>query len=68
MATNLDVDATLLERAKKLGGHRTKRAAVTAALEAYVARFERRKVKALFGTVDYDADYHHKALRGRSTE
>lgn len=67
VATNLALDDALIERAKDMGGHRTKRAAVTAALEEYVGRRERLKLLDLFGTIDYDDDYDYKAERSRST-
>jgi len=38
MPTNLAIDDQLLEEALKLGGHRTKKATVTEALEEYVRR------------------------------
>ena len=36
MPTNLALDDKLIERARRIGRHRTKKAAVTAALEEYV--------------------------------
>ncbi len=63
MATNLALDDQLIEKAKQLGGHRTKRAAVTEALAEYVARRKRRKVRELFGKLDWDPDYDYKAER-----
>ena len=38
MATNLDLDPQLLDRAFRLSGERTKKATVTRAIEEYVAR------------------------------
>lgn len=38
MASNLNLDPELLERALKVSGERTKKAAVTKALEEFVAR------------------------------
>jgi Arc/MetJ family transcription regulator len=35
MATNLAISDELIEQAKRLGDHKTKKAAVTAALEEY---------------------------------
>ena len=63
MATNLALDDRLIEAAKAAGGHRTKKAAVTAALEEYVRHRERLKLIELFGTVDFDPDYDYKAAR-----
>jgi Arc/MetJ family transcription regulator len=39
--THIDIDDDALETAKRLGGHRTKTAAVAAALEAYNKRLAR---------------------------
>ena len=36
MATNLQIDDGLIQKAVSLGGHRTKRSAVTRALQDYV--------------------------------
>ena len=60
-----DFDDDLVNQAKKLGGHRTKREAVNQALREYVARRRRRGLLDLFGTVDWDPDYDHKAGRSR---
>ena len=38
MATNLDLDVNLVDEAKKLGGHRTKREAVNEALREYTGK------------------------------
>jgi post-segregation antitoxin (ccd killing protein) len=38
MATNLSLDPDLLERALKVSGEKTKKAAVTKALEEFIAR------------------------------
>jgi Arc/MetJ family transcription regulator len=63
MATNLQVDDKLITRAVKLGGHRTKKAAVTKALIDYVHHLEQEKVLSLFGSVDYDPAYNYKKQR-----
>jgi len=65
MATNFRIDDRLLDRAQKLGGHRTKRATVKAALEEYVRRREQMRITELFGTIDYDASYSYKSTRKR---
>lgn len=66
MATNLAIDPELLERALEASGERTKKAAVTRALEEFIARREQAKVLDLFGTVEMDEDYDYKAERSRS--
>ena len=60
----MDIEPDLLEEAMKLGGHRTKRAAVTEALREYVERRNQLRILELFGTVEYDEDYDYKAQRG----
>jgi Arc/MetJ family transcription regulator len=63
MATNLDLDDKLIRKAVKLGGHSTKRAAVTKALVEYVQHLEQLRVTELFGTVDIDPAYNYKTQR-----
>ena len=66
MATNLAIDDSLIEKARVLGGHRTKKAAVVKALEQYIAHERQAKVIALFGTVDFDPSYDYKRERTRN--
>ncbi len=63
MATNLALNDSLIEEARTLGGHKTKKDAVNAALAEYVERRKQLKVTKLFGKIDYDSDYDYKALR-----
>ena len=63
LATNLQLDDRLIERAVKLGKHKTKRAAVTQALKDYIEHLEQQKLLALFGNVDYDLEYDYKKQR-----
>jgi hypothetical protein len=65
MATNLALDNSLIEEARRVGGHRTKKAAVTAALEEYVQRRKQLRIVDLFGTIDFDPRYDYKAERER---
>ena len=65
MATNLQIDDSLITRAVKLGGHRTKKAAVTRALTEYVDHLEQKNILSLFGTVDYEPAYNYKKQRAR---
>ena len=55
MATNLDLDPGLVERALALSGAPTKKAAVTAALQEFIARREQRKLLELFGRTSSSA-------------
>jgi len=65
MATNLALDDKLIEQARRLGRHPTKRAAVNSALAEYVARRKRRRILDLFGKVRWDARYAYKEERRR---
>ena len=65
MATNLAIDPDLLDRAVEVGGERTKKAAVTRALQEFIARREQRRVAALFGKLEWDDLYNYKAERSR---
>ena len=65
MATNLDLDPELLDRAFALSGEKTKKAAVTKALEEFIARRDRRQILEIAGTLDWDPDYDIKAERER---
>ena len=65
MATNLALDQELLERAFKVSGEATKKATVTRALQEFIARREQRRVAELFGKLEWDASFDHKAERSR---
>ena len=65
MATNLHIDDSLIAKAVELGGHRTKKAAVTKALTEYIEHLEQLKMLDLFGTIDYDPDYDYKEQRAQ---
>ncbi len=55
MTTKLAIDDALIEEARKIGAHKTKREAVTAALDEYVRLRKQRKILDLFGTIDFDS-------------
>ena len=65
MATNLSIDPELIERALELSGERTKKAAVTKALQEFIARRRQKRVLELFGKLEWDAGYDYKAERQR---
>ena len=66
MASNLALDPKLLERALKVSGELTKKAAVTKALEEFIARRSQKKLLDLMGSLEWDDSYNHKAERSRS--
>ena len=65
MATNLAMDPDLLDRAVEVSGERTKKAAVTKALQEFIARREQRRVAELFGKLEWDDSFNYKAARSR---
>ena len=65
MPTNLAIDDRLIEEARQVGHHGTKKEAVTAALDEYIRRRKQTQIPDLFGTIDYDEDYDYKANRRR---
>lgn len=66
MPTNLAIDDRLLEEAQKIGGHRTKKATVTEALEEYIQRRKQSRILGLFGTVEFDPAYDYKKQRRKA--
>ena len=63
MPTNLAINDDLLEQAKVVGRHKTKKAAVTEALEEYIQRRKQTEVIKVFGLIDYDESYDYKKQR-----
>jgi hypothetical protein len=52
----------LIEAAKRIGSHKTRKAAVTAVLNEYIRRRQQKIIRP-FGTIDFDPDYDYKAGR-----
>lgn len=65
MSTNLALDPELLDLALAVSGEKTKKAAVTKALREFIARRQQRRLVELFGSLDWDPDFDHKAERSR---
>lgn len=65
MPTNLAIDDELLEEALRVGGHRTKKATVTEALQEYIQRRKQAEILTLFGQIEYDPEYDYKKQRSR---
>jgi Arc/MetJ family transcription regulator len=66
MATNLSIDPDLIERALEVSGERTKRAAVTKALQEFIARRKQKHLLELMGKLEWDQSYDYKSERSRS--
>ena len=65
MATNLSLDPDLVERALRVSGERTKKAAVTRALEEFIARRKQKRLIELMGKLEWDDSFDVKAERSR---
>jgi len=63
MATNLAIDDRLIEEAKLVGKHRTKKGAVTEALIEYIQRRKQSEILQIFHSIEYDQDYDYKKQR-----
>ena len=66
MATNLSLDPDLIDRAVQVSGERTKKAAVTRALQEFIARRQQKRLIELMGRLDWDESFDYKAERSRS--
>ena len=65
MATNLSIDPGLIERALEVSGERTKKAAVTKALQEFIARRRQKGLLDLMGKLEWDSSYDYKTERTR---
>jgi len=65
VATNLAINDALLEKALELGGFRSKKDTVNAALEEFIRRRKVEDIISLFGRIEMEADYDYKAMRSR---
>lgn len=65
MATNLSIDPRLIERALEVSGERTKKAAVTKALQEFIARRRQKRLLDLMGKLEWDVTFDYRAERTR---
>jgi Arc/MetJ family transcription regulator len=63
MATNLDIDDKLIDEARRIGNYRTKKEAVTAALDEFVRRRRQLEILDHFGTIDFDPEFDYRKMR-----
>ena len=66
MATNLAIDPDLIDRALTISGERTKKAAVTKALQEFIARRKQKRVLELMGKLEWDESFDYKKERARN--
>jgi Arc/MetJ family transcription regulator len=65
MATNLSIDPELIDQALQLSGERTKKAAVTKALQEFIARRRQKRLLDLMGKLEWDTSCNYKTERAR---
>jgi len=66
MPTNLAIDDKLIEDARRIGKHPTKKQAVNEALREYIQRRKQLEILTLFHAVDYAPDHDYKKQRKRA--
>ena len=65
MATNLALDPDLVERALRVSGEKTKKAAVSRALEEFITRRSQKRLVDLMAKLEWDPSFDYKAERSR---
>jgi len=65
MATNLAINEDLLDKALELGGYKSKKDTVNAALEEFIRRRNAKELINLFGKIEYDDSHDYKKMRTR---
>jgi hypothetical protein len=63
MATNLNIDTTLLQEAYKIGKFKSKRETVNIALKEYIQRKKQKNIIKYFNSIDLDPSFDYKAAR-----
>lgn len=63
MPTNLAIDDRLIDEARRIGNHATKKQAVTAALDEYIRWRKQLRILDHFGTIEFNPKYDYKMLR-----
>ena len=65
MVINLFLDPDLIDRALEVSGERTKKEAVTRALEEFIARRGQKRLIELMGKLEWDTSFDYKTKRSR---
>ena len=65
MPTNLAIDDNLLNKAVRISASKTKKEAVTLALEEFIERREQRKILKSLGSVEFRKGWDYKKERRR---
>jgi hypothetical protein len=65
VATNLDISPKLIEEARRVGKHKSKKDAVTEALKEYIQSRRQMRILELAGQIDFDPAYDYRKERRR---
>ena len=65
MVINLFLHPDLIDRALEVSGERTKKAAITRALEEFIARRGQKRLIELMGKLEWDTSFDYKTKRSR---
>ena len=65
MAANLSLNSKQIERAVVISGERTKKPAVTLALQEFIARRGQKRLVELMGKLEWDKSFDYRAERSR---
>ena len=65
MRNIFSIDPGLVERALAVSGERTKKAAVTKALQEFIARRKQKRLLELMGKLEWDGAFDYKSERTR---
>lgn len=68
MPTNLKLDDKMVEEAVRLGGHKSKKDAVNAAITEYVQRRNKLLILELEGKVEFHPDWDYKKMRRKKAK
>lgn len=63
MATNLNIDADLLDEALKIGKEKSKKDTVNKALQEFIDIRRQKEIIKSFGSIIYEPGYDYKKLR-----
>ena len=63
MATNLAIDDRLIDEARRVGNFKTKKEAVTAALDEFIRKRKQLEILNHFGTIEFDPEYDYRKIR-----
>jgi Arc/MetJ family transcription regulator len=64
----IKIDNDLVDQTQKIGGFKTKKETVNAALAEYIRQHQQMEIAKHFGKIDYDEEYNYKIGKQRYYE